>query len=128
MKNNPGVWFEIYVAEMARAKKFYESVFQTELKSMGDPTGGADGLEMWSFPGDMTSMGASGALCKMDGFGPSPGGILIYFACEDCAIEEKRAAQFGGKVVKPKMSLGTHGAMSLIADTEGNIIGLHSMK
>lgn len=126
MKNNPGVWFEIYVSDMTRAKKFYESVFQTELKPLSDPTGGG-GIEMWSFPGDMTSMGASGALCKMEGYTPGAGGTLIYFSCQDCSVEEGRAARAGGKVVKSKTSLGPHGAMSLVADTEGNLIGLHSM-
>ena len=28
MKPNPVVWFEIYVQDMARARKFYETVLQ----------------------------------------------------------------------------------------------------
>ncbi|MGZ3749502.1 MAG: VOC family protein, partial [Pseudobdellovibrionaceae bacterium] len=31
MKNNPVGWFEIYVQDLDRAKKFYESVFQLKL-------------------------------------------------------------------------------------------------
>ena len=30
MKNNAVGWFEVYVADMARARKFYESVFGTK--------------------------------------------------------------------------------------------------
>jgi len=32
MANNPVVWFEIYVQDMARAKKFYEAVLQVKLE------------------------------------------------------------------------------------------------
>ena len=67
-----------------------------------------------------------GALVKMPGC-PSGGGTLVYFACEDCAVEAARAAAHGGQVVKPKMSIGEHGAIALVQDTEGNMIGLHSM-
>jgi predicted enzyme related to lactoylglutathione lyase len=30
-------------------------------------------------------------------------------------------------VIKPKMSIGEHGFIALVMDTEGNTIGLHSM-
>jgi len=45
MANNPVGWFEIYVQDMARAKKFYEAVFQLILERLNNPE-----LEMWSFP------------------------------------------------------------------------------
>ena len=45
MATNPVVWFEIYVQDMERAKKFYEAVFQTELEKLNNPE-----LEMWAFP------------------------------------------------------------------------------
>jgi len=34
MNPNPVVWFEIYVQDTARARAFYESVFQTTLKRL----------------------------------------------------------------------------------------------
>jgi hypothetical protein len=45
VNGNPIRWFEIYVQEMARARKFYESVFDTRLERLdtGD-------LEMWALP------------------------------------------------------------------------------
>jgi len=45
MRNNPVVWFEIYVQDTARAKAFYESVFQTTLEMMSEGE-----MEMWGFP------------------------------------------------------------------------------
>jgi predicted enzyme related to lactoylglutathione lyase len=34
----------------------------------------------------------------------------------------------GGKILKSKMAIGEFGFISLIMDTEGNTIGLHSRK
>jgi predicted enzyme related to lactoylglutathione lyase len=124
MSANAIAWFEIYVQDMQRAKKFYESVFQRTLAELKSPAGD---LEMWHFEGEMNSYGAAGALVKMAGMTPGNSGTIVYFACKDCAVEEKRAAQFGGSICKPKMSIGQYGFISLVNDTEGNMIGLHSM-
>ncbi len=63
---NPVGWFEIYVSDMARAKRFYEGVFQVELAQLSNPgITATPGLEMWSFPGDMTAPGCGGAIAKM---------------------------------------------------------------
>ncbi|MGB5444761.1 MAG: VOC family protein [Psychromonas sp.] len=130
MKSNSVVWFEIYVQDMERAKKFYEAVLEVKLEKMSAPTEEMD-MEMWSFPADndhsMTTYGACGMLVKMEDFPSGVGGTLVYFACEDCAVEASRVIKNGGKVVKPKMSIGEHGFISLAQDTEGNMIGFHSM-
>ena len=63
----------------------------------------------------------------MEGVSSGMGGTLVYFSCdEDCEIEEALAAGFGGKVVRPKMSIGEYGFISLAIDPDGNMIGLHS--
>ena len=126
MHKNPVVWFEIYVADMQRAKKFYESVFQLELKPMGDPNSDPD-MEMWAFPSNYETSGTSGTICKMKGMSPGNNSVIVYFSCDDCAKEESRAQKFGGKVQTPKMSIGEFGFISLVHDSEGNLIGLHSM-
>jgi predicted enzyme related to lactoylglutathione lyase len=127
MKSNPVGWFEIYVQDMPRAKAFYEAVFQGELTPLTnpDPEGFAD-MEMWAFPMDQEGSGAAGALVRMGGC-PSGGSTLVYFSCEDCAVEAARAAAHGGSVFKPKMSIGEYGFIAMVTDTEGNMIGLHSM-
>lgn len=126
MQGNPVVWFEIYVKDMQRAKVFYEAVLQVQLQKLESPA--ADMLEMWSFPSQMHGFGATGALAKMDG-GPSNGnGTIVYFTCNDCATEASRAAASGGTVMKDKFSIGQYGFIALVTDTEGNVIGLHSMK
>ena len=47
---NPFAWIEIYVSDMARAKSFYETVFQCKLENMAMPEGSPDGMQMLAFP------------------------------------------------------------------------------
>ncbi len=124
-KTNAVGWFEIYVSDMDRAKKFYEGVFERQTRSLWDST---EDFEMWGFDSDMSIYGASGALVRMKGMEPGRNSILIYFSCEDCSVEESRVESFGGKVEKSKFSIGEYGFISMVIDTEGNMIGLHSLK
>jgi predicted enzyme related to lactoylglutathione lyase len=56
------------------------------------------------------------------------GGTIVYFSCVDCSVEAARAAQNGGGILRPKFPIGQYGFISLVNDTEGNLIGLHSMQ
>jgi hypothetical protein len=123
--SNPVAWFEIYVQDMTRAKKFYESVFKVTLQSLSGPT---PDMEMWSFPGDMNSYGVPGALVQRKGVPSGGNSTVVYFHCEDCAVEQGRVAAAGGQVHRAKFSIGQYGSIALLVDTEGNMIGLHSMK
>lgn len=124
--NNPIGWFEIYVDDMERAIKFYQEIFGVTLDRLNDPTG--SNTEMWAFPSNFESYGATGALVKMDGFPAGANSTLVYYSCEDCAVEESRTERAGGKVVQTKTSIGEYGYCTTIQDTEGNTIGLHSEK
>jgi uncharacterized protein len=117
-------WFDIYVSDMKRAQTFYETLLDTTLVPMDDPNNPA--AEMRAFGDDFASHGAGGALVKLDFAQPGPGGSMVYFSCEDCAVEEARALSAGGAIVRPKFPIGEHGFVSIITDTEGNMIGLHS--
>ena len=123
MKTNPVGWFEIYVQDMSRAKAFYQSVFQVELIRLNSPD-----VELWSFPMEMDTWGAGGALVKMEGVSSGGNSILVYFICEDCAVEASRIVESGGQIHREKWSIGEYGFIALVVDTEGNKIGLHSLK
>jgi uncharacterized protein len=123
MKTNPVGWFEIYVQDTGRAKLFYETVLQTKLVRLPSPE-----LEMWGFPSQGGNVGAGGALVKMNGFPSGGNSTLVYFTCDDCAVEESRVKTRGGKVQKAKAPVGESGFISLAIDTEGNMFGLHSMR
>ncbi len=119
--HNPVGWFEIYVRDMARARKFYEAVFQVSLTRL--PT---TMLEMWAFPKADGAMGCSGALAKMDGKDSGGSGTIIYFVSGDCSVEAARVPEAGGSILRPKFSIGEHGFIALVKDSEGNVIGLYS--
>ena len=118
-------WFDIYVNDLQRATAFYENVLEQKLEVIGDPTGET---QMMAFSGNMSAYGASGALVKANHFRPGMGGTLVYFSVEDCSIPESRVAAAGGKIVRPKFSIGQFGWVTLCVDTEGNSFGLNSMK
>jgi predicted enzyme related to lactoylglutathione lyase len=127
MQSKPVGWFEIYVQDLKRAQAFYEAVFAFKLEKLESPD---PAIELIAFPGPMDeSHGCSGALVKMEG-GPTGGGngVVIYFMCKDCAVEAGRVVAAGGQLSKPKFSIGQYGFAALAVDTEGNMIGLHSMQ
>jgi uncharacterized protein len=124
-KTNAIGWFDIYVADMDRAVAFYEAVLKQKLEKIGDPTGAT---QMMSFPANMAAYGASGALVKSAHSGPGVGGTMVYFSVEDCSVEVSSMVAAGGKVVRPKFSIGEFGWVTLCQDSEGNLFGLSSMK
>lgn len=122
---NPVGWFEIYVRDIERAKSFYEAMLGIPLTKL--PASGASIDDMWTFPMQRDGAGAAGALAKMEGAPVGPGGTIVYFVCDDCAEQARRARAAGGHVVKDKFSIGEYGNIALVSDLDGNIIGLHSM-
>jgi predicted enzyme related to lactoylglutathione lyase len=124
---NPFTWVEIYVEDMSRAQKFYETVLQIEMIPMQAPGEFGD-LEMLSFPWAQGENNIGGALCKTSEMKPGAGGTLVYFTCEDCAIESSRVEIAGGRVLQEKFPIGEHGFCSVVMDTEGNSVGFHSDK
>jgi uncharacterized protein len=124
-KANAVGWFDIYVHDMNRAVAFYQQVLKQQLQPIGDPTGET---QMMSFLSDMGRYGAGGALVKSKHARPGAGGTLVYFSVEDCAEEASRVVTAGGKVVRPKFSIGEFGWVALCEDTEGNMFGFSSMK
>ncbi len=122
--NNPVAWFEIYVNDMQRARNFYETVFQIKLEELKSEH--MTDMEYYMFNMNTDKYGCCGALIKMDGVCAGANSTVVYFSCQDCFIEESRVVEAGGSIKRSKMSIGKDGFTSLIIDTEGNLIGLHS--
>jgi hypothetical protein len=130
-KTNALNWFELYVTDFARARRFYETILKTPLQ---DPQmescaeGPKDGCQMAMFPFDMEK-GVGGSITKMKDMAPGAGGTIVYLNVEgDLDGVLQRIPKVGGTVVKPKFSIGQHGFIALFKDTEGNLVGLHSLK
>lgn len=124
LQSNPVGWFEIYVADLARAKAFYQSVFKRPMEDLSTPPGSDS--QMCAFTMNPTGWGAAGALVSSPKMGPGQSGTLVYFSSPDCAVEAARAAAHGGQVLQPKMSIGNYGFIAIVQDTEGNAVGVHS--
>ncbi|TDU81005.1 hypothetical protein EI77_00307 [Prosthecobacter fusiformis] len=122
MKTNAINWFEIYVTDLGRARTFYETILEGKLQDAG-----MDGCEMAIFPYDNMA-GIGGALTKMEGCKPGPGGTIVYLNVEgDLDGVLSRIPAAGGKVIRDRLAIPPHGFIGIFEDPEGNVVGLHSM-
>lgn len=116
-------WFEIPVADMDRAQRFYETVVDAPLRreAMGPAT------TLAVFPYDPAGVG--GCLLAADGARTSADGVVVYLNAGeslDTALERVRAA--GGRIVLPRTELPEGmGCFAHFADSEGNRVGLHAL-
>jgi uncharacterized protein len=122
MSANIICWTDIPVVNLDRAIKFYSAVLGAKVKkeSFSD-------FEMGLLP--HANQSVSGCLSKLKGNKPSKNGPLIYLsvgARHDQA--EKAAVKNGGKILQKKHMIGPYGFRSVILDSEGNRIALHSHK
>jgi hypothetical protein len=121
--NNAINWFDIPVLDMNRAMNFYGAILEIELHLMEFP----NGLKIASFPVEDGTIG--GALSyHPEHYIPAKTGSLVYLnANPDLQTVLNKVEPNGGKVLMPKSLISEHwGNMSLIEDTEGNRVALHS--
>ena len=117
---NPVNWFEIPVANMARAKKFYEDVLAIEIvESEMGPN------KMGWFPMEMGKTGAPGTLIQGDGYKPSHEGSLVYLHVDKIDPTLDAINDAGGKTLMPRLDIGQYGFVAHFEDTEGNRVALH---
>ncbi|WP_153800477.1 VOC family protein [Foetidibacter luteolus] len=116
-------WFEISVADINRARKFYEAIFGIEMEQQN-----MMGMEMAFFPYDPGSGKASGALCKSGMHKPGTDGVKLYLnGNPDLADALGKVEAAGGAIVMPKTKISDDiGYMAFFSDTEGNVVALHS--
>lgn len=116
-------WFEIPATDFARAKKFYEAIFEITMEDMQMP-----GMQLSGFPYEMGSGKASGAIVQSDMHKPATDGIVLYLNADpDIQTVIDRIEPAGGKVVMPRTEIGEGiGVMAFFIDTEGNKVGLHA--
>lgn len=114
-------WFEIPVADLARARRFYETILGTTLRE--EVFGGAD---LAVFP--YGEGGTGGCLYAGAPVSPGEAGTVVYLNAGgrlDAALASVEAA--GGRIALPKTALPPGmGWFAHIVDSEGNRVGLHS--
>lgn len=117
--HNRAVWFDIPVADLERAAKFYRTVLavRVEVMQFGDT----------SFAILEHDEGNGGCLVLKPEDVSGSSGILVYLNANGRlrnAVGE--AEKQGGKVIEPVHAIGPHGFRAIILDSEGNRIALHS--
>jgi len=113
-------WFELPTVDLKRAIAFYRTVLHAQIKEevfAGTPHG------IFERPAEGM---VTGALIEDKRRKPATTGTLVYLSAggqlDECLA---RVAAAGGKVVLEKTSIGPQGHIAIIADTEGNHVGLH---
>jgi uncharacterized protein len=117
-------WFEIPAKDLARAVKFYQAILGKKMPVME-----AMGMKTAFFPADMENGSVGGCLIAGKGYKPAVSGSLVYLnGGKNLSTILAKVEKAGGKVVLAKTSIGHNGFMAHFKDSEGNKIGLHSMK
>lgn len=120
MSANTICWVDIPVANLTRAIKFYSAILGVKVKKEKMP-----GFEFGLLPHHDHNV--SGCLVKMDDNKPSKNGPIVYLSVgkrHDKA--EKAVIKNRGKILKKKHQIGPYGFRSVIIDSEGNRVALHS--
>lgn len=126
LQANVPAWFEIPVADIDRAQKFYEALLGIRMKRqryMGDtdqavfPNGGPDHT--------------SGALVQASAerVPAQSAGSIVYLSVSDVRPLLARVGELGGEVLLPLTAISdTPVVIGHIRDSEGNRVGLASVE
>jgi len=117
---NQVVWVDIPVLDLDRAIDFYSAVLGRKIERQEYP-----GFTIGLLPAEGDEVGGCLFVSAKDK--PSDHGPLIYLNVQgrldqaEGSVEPKK-----GKVLEPKHAIGPHGFRTLILDSEGNRLALHS--
>lgn len=114
---------EIPTSDFSRAVGFYQSILGISIEEME-----MDGVQMGVFPDEGAAVNV--VLVRGNGYKPSTEGTLVYLrADDDLQVTLDKVEANGGKVVVPKTEISPEmGFFAMFTDTEGNKVGLHSLK
>jgi predicted enzyme related to lactoylglutathione lyase len=118
VENNRAVWFDIPIADLDRAARFYRAVLDVRVdkETSGD----------FSFCLIEHRVGNGGCLI------PEPahitgGGVLLYLNVNGRIRDAvEKVVPNGGTVLNSIHSIGPHGFRAIVLDSEGNRVALHS--
>ena len=118
-KHNRAVWFDIPVADLERANVFYRAVL-----ACGVDTEDFDGFK---FSVLEHKQGNGGCLVPRPEEISADKGLLLYLNVNGRIRDAvAKAGELGGKLLEDVHPIGPHGFRSLVLDSEGNRIALHS--
>ena len=117
-ENNRAVWFDIPVADLDRAAKFYRAILGVgvDKETYGD----------FSFCVIEHKDGNGGCLVpnKQE---IAAGGVLLYLNANGRIRDAvSKVLPNGGSVIEDTHPIGPHGCRAIVLDSEGNRIALHA--
>src|ERR1700716_3740361 len=117
---NKPIWIDLSSGDAAGARDFYSKLFGWKVEVNPDPQYGGYA---------MAKLGGK----DVAGIGPkqmaeAPSAWTVYISSPNVADSVKKAEAAGGKVIVPPMEVGPQGAMAIIADPSGAVIGLWQSK
>jgi predicted enzyme related to lactoylglutathione lyase len=117
-KHNRAVWFDIPVADLDRAAKFYSAVLGIGVhkEQYGD----------FAFCVFDHQDGNGGCLVP-NAAEIGAGGVMLYLNADGRIRQAVAEVEpHGGRVIEPVHPIGPHGFRAVIHDSEGNRLALHS--
>ena len=119
------VHFEIPADNIEKLKSFYEKLF--DWKIIHSPAEGMDYWVIHTVPTDEKGMpqrpGVNGGMFPKQADQKDLRAVN-YFTVEDIDKYLAKVVELGGKVLMPKQQVPTVGFIALVADVEGNNLGL----
>lgn len=113
---HPVVWFEVIGDSSDALQGFYGELFEWTLKKDDTP------LQYGMIEPKEGERGIGGGVGQSaNGF---PKGTRFYVSTPDLEASVKRAVALGGKQIMPPTDLPDGPAIALIADPEGQVVGL----
>ena len=114
--------FELPADDVKRATAFYQKTFEWAIQPMPEMEYTMLGTVESDPQGNPKEAGyINGGMGKRDGLLKAPVVTIIVDSIDAAA---KLIAKNGGKMVRPKQSIGPMGFTAYFSDTEGNVVGL----
>ncbi|OCT47290.1 Glyoxalase/bleomycin resistance protein/dioxygenase [Cladophialophora carrionii] len=125
-------WINVLATDVQRAKAFYSNVFDWRFNR----TTTADGrtldpteIAMFEVPGQPCPGGGITRVSESEwAASHGKGGVVLYLYVDDINSYEKKIVEAGGKRMTEIMPEGDMAVMQHFEDTEGNYLGIYSMK
>jgi predicted enzyme related to lactoylglutathione lyase len=116
---NPFVHVELNTGDLARARQFYQGLFEWKLTDM--PMAGGHTYTMVEVGN--AAGGVGGGMQQTPGVG-APSAWLSYVAVTDLDATVARARSLGAQIIEPRIDIPGMGAVGIFADPTGAVLGL----
>ena len=127
MAGVPGTacWGELSTPDQANGGRFYADVFGWQMVTGKDMTPASPG-DYYHIVNNTQMIGGVAPPEQRDP--NTPPHWLTYFAVADCAAATRKAVSLGATAYLDSMAIGDNGIVSVIADPQGAVFGLHQAK